>query len=55
MEIFESVVWVASGFGPTILLLEVYERMARRKVIGKKRVEPVISISRYPYRDMICP
>jgi hypothetical protein len=45
MEIFESVVWVASGFGPTILLLEVYERMARRKVISKKRVEPVIPLA----------
>ena len=45
MEIFESVAWVASGFVPTILLLEFYERMARRKVIGKKRVEPVISLA----------
>jgi hypothetical protein len=39
MEIFESVAWVASGFVPTLLLLEVYERMGRRKVMGKKRVE----------------
>jgi parallel beta-helix repeat protein len=45
MEIFESVAWVASGFVPTLLLLEFYERMFRRKVIGKKRVEPVISLA----------
>ena len=45
MEIFESVAWVASGFVPTLLLLEVYERMGRRKVIGKKRVEPAISLA----------
>jgi hypothetical protein len=45
MEIFESIAWVASGFVPTLLLLEVYERIARRKVIGKKRVEPVISLA----------
>ena len=37
---------VASGFVPTLLLLEVYERMGRRKVIGKKRVEErVISLA----------
>jgi hypothetical protein len=36
MEIFESVASVASGFVPTLLLLEFYERMAKRKVIGKK-------------------
>jgi hypothetical protein len=45
MEIFESVAWVASGFVPTLLLLEVYERMGRRKVIGKKRAEAVISLA----------
>jgi hypothetical protein len=46
MEIFESVAWVASGFVPTLLLLDVYERMGRRKVMGKKRVEePVISLA----------
>jgi hypothetical protein len=42
MEIFESVAWVASGFVPTLLLLEVYERMGRRKAIGKKRVEEAV-------------
>ncbi|MFZ0895440.1 MAG: hypothetical protein WAZ77_13160 [Candidatus Nitrosopolaris sp.] len=42
MEIFESVAWVASGFVPTIPLLEVYERMGRRKAIGKKRVEEAV-------------
>ncbi len=46
MEIFESVAWVASGFVPTLLLLEVYERIGRRKVTDKKRVEePVISLA----------
>jgi len=45
MEIFESAAWVASGFAPTMLLLEVCERMARRKAIGKKRVESVISLA----------
>ena len=58
MEIFESVAWVASGFVPTLLLLEVYERIGRIKVLGKKRVEPVGAsrgISRYQDRDMICP
>jgi hypothetical protein len=50
MEIFESVAWVASGFVPTLLLLEVYERMGRRKVIGKKSVEEAAN-----KKDMICP
>ena len=46
MEIFESVAWVASGLVPTLLLLEVYERMGRRKVLDKKRVgEAVISLA----------
>lgn len=56
MEIFESVAWVASGFVPTLLLLEVYERMGRRKVLGiKKRVEAVISLAATKDRDKICP
>jgi hypothetical protein len=42
MEIFESLAWVASGFVPTLLLLEVYAKMGRRKVIGKKRVEEAV-------------
>ena len=55
MEIFESVAWVASGFVPTLLLLEVYERIGRRKVIGKKKSRTSNIISRYQDRDMICP
>ncbi len=43
MEIFESVAWVALGFVPTLLLLEVYERMVRRKVRGKARVEETVT------------
>jgi len=42
MEIFESVEWVASGFVPALPLLEVYEKMDRRKVICKKRVEEAV-------------
>ena len=45
MEIFESVAWVASGFVPTLLLLEVYERMGRRKVLDKRVGEAVISLA----------
>ena len=33
MEIFESVAWLASGFVPTLALLEIYERIARRRRI----------------------
>jgi hypothetical protein len=32
MEIFESVAWLASGL-PTLALLEIYERIARRRRI----------------------
>ncbi len=42
MEIFESVAWVASGFVPTLVLLEVYGRLGRRKVTGKRRVEEAV-------------
>jgi hypothetical protein len=42
MEIFESVAWIASGFVPTLLLLEIYEKVSRRKVIVKKRVEEAV-------------
>jgi hypothetical protein len=56
MEIFESVAWVASGFVPTLLLLEVYERMSRRKVLDKKKSRRSSNIiSGYQDRDMICP
>lgn len=33
MEIFESVAWLASGFVPTLALLEMYERVAKRRKI----------------------
>jgi hypothetical protein len=55
MEIFESVAWVASGFVPTLLLLEVYERMGRRKISGKKKTRSSNIISGYQDRNMICP
>ncbi|PWU79508.1 MAG: hypothetical protein DLM72_17035 [Candidatus Nitrosopolaris wilkensis] len=42
MEMFESVTWVASGFVSTLLLLEVCERIGRRRVIHKKRVEEAV-------------
>jgi len=42
MEIFESVACIASGFVPTLLLLEIYERVSRRKAIGKRRVEEAV-------------
>ena len=33
MEIFESVAWLASGFVPTLAFLEIYERIAKRRII----------------------
>jgi hypothetical protein len=33
MEIFESLAWLASGFVPTLALLEIYERVAKKKRI----------------------
>ena len=40
MEIFEQVAWIAWGFVPTLALLEIYERVAkRRKIIPKLQVE----------------
>ena len=33
MEIFESVAWLASGFVPTLALLEIYERITKRRRI----------------------
>jgi hypothetical protein len=33
MEIFESVAWLASGFVPTLALLEIYGRIAKRRRI----------------------
>ncbi|MDP9287051.1 MAG: hypothetical protein M3P08_02505 [Thermoproteota archaeon] len=55
MEIFESVAWVASGFVPTLLLLEVYERMGRRKVLGKKKSRSSNIVSGYQDGEKICP
>jgi hypothetical protein len=40
MEIFEQVAWIAWGFVPTLALLEIYERVPkRRKIIPKLQVE----------------
>jgi hypothetical protein len=33
MEIFEPVAWIAWGFVPTLALLEIYERMVKRKKV----------------------
>jgi hypothetical protein len=41
MEILESSLWVASGFIPTLVLLEIYDRLRKvrkksvLKVVGK--------------------
>jgi hypothetical protein len=40
MEIFEQVAWVAWGFVPTLALLEIYERVAkRRKIIPTPKLQ----------------
>jgi len=31
MEIIESVSWVALGFAPTLLILEIFDRLTRRR------------------------
>jgi hypothetical protein len=35
MELIEGIVWVLSGFIPTLITMEVAWRLARRKIIGQ--------------------
>jgi hypothetical protein len=39
MEIFESVLWVALGFLPTLALLETYDRLRK----GRKKEIPAVT------------
>jgi hypothetical protein len=39
MEIFESTLWVALGFVPTLALLEIYDRLRKRT---KKEIPTVM-------------
>jgi hypothetical protein len=42
MEIFEQVAWISWGFVPTLALLEIYERVAkRRKIIPTLKLQSV--------------
>jgi hypothetical protein len=47
MEILESIWWIGLGFAPTLVLLEIYDRLRRgrkksvQKVVGK--VPPIIT------------
>ncbi|WP_255457515.1 hypothetical protein [Nitrososphaera sp. AFS] len=43
MEIIESISWVASGFVPTLLLLEVSLRIVRKKPTLKVENIPLLT------------
>jgi hypothetical protein len=41
MEILESISWVALGFVPTLALLEIHDRILKRRTSTDKEIEGI--------------
>jgi hypothetical protein len=51
MEIYESIAWIAIGFVPTLLGMEIASRLARRLKLRRRRENPLtVKMSGVDYR-----